>query len=119
VYKRRQPIDEPQPTPASTPDPSLEVTHHEESPSTSNPSLPQTEPTNLYLPIAIRKGIRTCTKHPLANYLSYHRLSPNHRGFLILLDAIIIPKLVEEDLKDLKWKEAMLEEMRALKKNHT
>ena len=35
------------------------------------------------------------------------------------MDAIVIPTSVEEALKNPKWKEAMLEEMRALNKNHT
>jgi len=35
------------------------------------------------------------------------------------LDAIVIPKSVEEAMKDQNWKETMLEEMRALNKNHT
>ena len=29
---------------------------------------------DLDVPIAIRKGVRNCTKHPIANYLSYQRL---------------------------------------------
>ena len=29
---------------------------------------------NLDIPIAIRKGVRTYTQHPLANFLSYHWL---------------------------------------------
>lgn len=35
------------------------------------------------------------------------------------MDAIVIPKSIEEALKDLKWKEAMLEKIRALNKNQT
>ena len=35
------------------------------------------------------------------------------------MDSIVIPKLVDEVLKDQNWKQVMLEEMRALKKNQT
>lgn len=88
-------------------------------PGETNTNQPELEFTNLDLPIAIRKGVRNCTKHPLAKFVSYHRLSPTHISFLTSLDSIVIPKSVEEALKDPNWKEAMLEEMRALHKNQT
>ena len=56
--------------------------------------------TDLDIPIAIRKGVRRCTQHPLASYLSYHRLSSRHKSFLTSLDSTVIPKSVEEALKD-------------------
>ena len=28
------------------------------------------------IPIALRKGTRSCTKHPICNYVSYENLSP-------------------------------------------
>ena len=31
---------------------------------------------DLDVPIALRKGVQTCTKHSIAKYVSYHRLSP-------------------------------------------
>jgi len=63
--------------------------------------------TDLDIPIAIRKGVRRCTQHPLANYLSYHKLSPRHRSFLTALDTIVIPNSKEKALKDKKWELAM------------
>ena len=88
-------------------------------PGETNTNQLELEFTDMDLPIAIRKGVRNCTKHPLANFLSYHHLSPTHKSFLTSLDSIVIPKSVEEALKDPNWKEAMLEEMRAWHKNQT
>lgn len=117
VYKRRQHISTQQPIQSSIPCPALEPTSSEDDAPAKCSPCP--EPTDLDLPIALRKGIRSCTQHPMSNYLSYHCLSSTHRGFLSSLDAIVIPTSVEEALKNPKWKEAMLEEMRALNKNHT
>ena len=36
---------------------------------------------DLDLPIALRKGTRACTKHPIAKYISYSNLSDNYRAF--------------------------------------
>ena len=35
----------------------------------------------LDIPIAIRKGVRNCTKYPIAKYLSYQRLSRKYKAF--------------------------------------
>lgn len=115
VYKRRQPNDDLQSTPVAALNPRLEEHTFDE----QNISQIDSEFPDLDLPIALRKGVRTCTKHPVANFLSYHRLSPTYRSFITTLDASVIPKSVEEALKDPNWKEAMVEEMRALKKNQT
>ena len=34
------------------------------------------------LPIALRKGVRTCTQHPLSNFVSYKNISPQHCVFI-------------------------------------
>ena len=31
---------------------------------------------DLGIPIALRKGVISCTKHPISNYLGYSKLSP-------------------------------------------
>jgi len=56
--------------------------------------------TDLDLPIAVRKGIRSCTQYLVANFISYHRLSPKHKRFLSSLDSIVISKSVEEALQN-------------------
>jgi len=74
---------------------------------------------DLDLPIAVRKGVRSYTLHPLTDHLSYHCFSQNHKSFLTSLDSIVIPKSIEEALKDQNWKQVMQEEMNALNKNQT
>ena len=68
-------------------------------------------------PIALRKGIRSCTQHPLCNHLSYSNLSPCYRAFVTSLNQIQIPNSVQEALKMSQWKAATLEELRELEKN--
>ena len=42
-------------------------------------SSSQTE--QLDIPIALRKGTKTCTKHPISKFLSYAKLSPTYQAF--------------------------------------
>lgn len=53
---------------------------------------PSQVPINLNIPIAIRKETRTCTKHPLAKYLSYDKLSHKHRALLQILSLVCSKK---------------------------
>ena len=113
VFKRRpQPILDPQQPLNSFSNPGTE--NSDTSPSNSNPIY-----SDLDLPIALRKGTISCTQHPLANYISYHRLSPKYKSFLTTLSSIEIPKTVEDALKDRNWTKAMEEEMSALERNKT
>ncbi|KAL4030379.1 hypothetical protein IC575_008615 [Cucumis melo] len=47
---------------------------------------------SLDIPIALRKGTRSCTKHPICNYVSYDNLSPQFRASTANLVSTIIPK---------------------------
>ena len=78
-------------------------------------------------PIAVRKPTRSSNipaylkdyKHDIFNFISYEFCNPSFQSFVASLDSVSIPtnwKLAKEDPK---WKEAMLEEMRALEKNRT
>ena len=49
------------------------------------------------LPIALRKGKRTCT-YPISSFVSYHQLSFPTYSFLTSLDSISIPNSVHEAL---------------------
>ena len=71
------------------------------------------------LTIALRKGTRSCTKHPIYNFLSYNSLSPSFQAFTSKLFCVTIPKDIQEALGVPEWREAVLEEMRALEKNKT
>ena len=74
---------------------------------------------DLDMPIAHRKGTRQCTKHLIANYLSYHRLSDNHKAFTSKIINPCIPKNIQEALNDLNWKLVVIEEINASKQNGT
>jgi len=58
-------------------------------------------------------------EHDIGNYVSYASLSPAYRAFVASLQSIMIPKDWKEANQDPKWREAMLEELRALEKNKT
>ncbi|MCR2848127.1 hypothetical protein, partial [Heyndrickxia coagulans] len=70
-------------------------------------------------PIALRKGKRTCTQHPIQEFIAYDNLSHNHHALVSTFDEIQIPKSIQEALKIPEWREAVEEEAKALKKNET
>ena len=84
---------------------------------TSNPSNPSllnhNFDTDLDIRRAICKGVRSCTKHPLSNFLSYHRLCHQYKAFTTHLSSDSVLKNVQEALGDPRWK------MKALYKNET
>ncbi|RVW63341.1 Retrovirus-related Pol polyprotein from transposon RE1 [Vitis vinifera] len=51
------------------------------------------------LPIALRKGVRRCTDHPIGNYVTYEGLSPSYRAFATSLDDTQVPNTIQEALK--------------------
>ncbi|CAN1800959.1 Retrovirus-related Pol polyprotein from transposon TNT 1-94, partial [Linum perenne] len=110
VYKRRQREVE---SAEITPDSSLQ----EEQVITE--AVSPTEESDLNIPIAIRKGVRDCTKHPINRHVGYECLSSNYQSFITSLDNVEIPKTIEEALKHPKWKQAVIDELEALQKNRT
>ena len=55
------------------------------------------------IPIALRKGVRSCTSHPISKFVSYEGLSPTYHAFVSAIDNVQIPKSIEEALKDSGW----------------
>ena len=51
------------------------------------------------LPIALRKGVRRCTDHPIGNYVTYEGLSPSYRAFATSLDDTQVPNTIQEAFK--------------------
>ncbi|EOY17116.1 Cysteine-rich RLK (RECEPTOR-like protein kinase) 8 [Theobroma cacao] len=86
---------------------------------TSNLPQVETQPNEWDIPIALRKGVRSCTQHPISNYLSYSQLSGAFRALTEKIEGDEIPKNVQEAFEKPEWRAAVLEEMRALKKNET
>ncbi|WKA11938.1 hypothetical protein VitviT2T_029385 [Vitis vinifera] len=73
----------------------------------------------LNMPIAWRKGVRSCTQHPIGNFISYDKLSPTFRAFTSSITEIQVPQNIQEAFKYPKWKATVDEEVRALEKNGT
>ena len=81
--------------------------------------FPSNNQSDLNIPIALRKGIRSCTHHPISKFISYSKLSSPFRAFTSSLSDVVIPRNIEEALDSPQWKAAVFEEIRALKKNET
>lgn len=77
------------------------------------------EDDDLDLSIAIRKGVRACTKHPISIYLTYSQLLGSYRAFISKVGEIQVPRTILEALQDPQWKMAVIGEMKALKENGT
>lgn len=84
----------------------------------NNPSSHSPLHDDLDLPIVHKKGVRTCIQHPMSNFVSYDSLSPSFCSFSVALSFVSILHSVFEALVQLKWKNAMVEEMKALEKKH-
>ena len=79
--------------------------------------------------IALRRTTRTTAGIPekrygfnvndIGNYVSYEALSPAYKAFVASLQTVSIPKDWKIAKQDPKWREAMIEELEALKKNKT
>uniref|UniRef100_A0A2N9IYX8 CCHC-type domain-containing protein n=1 Tax=Fagus sylvatica TaxID=28930 RepID=A0A2N9IYX8_FAGSY len=59
------------------------------------------------------------TAHPLSAFLSYSRFSPSHLTFLHALTSSVEPSCYSTALRHSHWREAMSNELRALKANST
>ena len=71
------------------------------------------------MPVALRKGVRSCTQHPISNFISYDRLSSKYHAFVTNLSNIEIPRSIREALENPDWGQAVDDEIRVLKKNGT
>lgn len=47
---------------------------------------------DINLPIGIKKGTRSCTTHPISNYISYNFLPSSYRSFVSSLSTQTIAK---------------------------
>ncbi|KAJ9678523.1 hypothetical protein PVL29_020646 [Vitis rotundifolia] len=85
------------------------------------PAFSSSDPSSdLDLPIRLRKSKRQCkSTYSIANFVSYDHLSSSSSVFLASIDSISTLKTVTEALNHPSWKNAMLEEIRALEDNLT
>ena len=77
------------------------------------------DPEEMGWPIALRKGVRSCTQHPIQKFVSYGNLSAKMQSFVINTAQVIIPHTFQQTMTDHNWKLAAEEELRALKENKT
>ena len=83
-------------------------------------STPVTLPSDdLHLPIALRKGKRSCTLHPISHFISYGNFHPTYHAFSLSLTTELIPKSHLEAIKLPHWKVSMDLEYEALVKRRT
>ncbi|KAK8287767.1 hypothetical protein V6Z12_D07G079900 [Gossypium hirsutum] len=64
----------------------------------SETEVPPSSP-SIYLPIAVRKGTRSWTQHPISRFVSYGNLSKSYKAFVTNVDSVKIPKNIEEALE--------------------
>ena len=74
---------------------------------------------DLDFPIALRKGVRSCTKHPIQNFVSYNELSPSYRAFAMKITEVKVPTTIHEALSQSDWRKAIFYEISALEKTGT
>ncbi|RDX78941.1 hypothetical protein CR513_40699, partial [Mucuna pruriens] len=71
------------------------------------------------MPIALRKGKRSCLKYLISQFVHIDHLFVQHQSFIAAIDAIKTPRSVHKALKDENWVQVMKKEMEALEKNST
>jgi hypothetical protein len=69
--------------------------------------------------VAVRKPIRSCSKHPISNFIPCSNLSSSFFAFTFKLSSLEIPKNIHDALEVPKWRGVVLEEMKVLEKNKT
>ena len=74
---------------------------------------------DLDVPITFHKGVISCTTHPIVDFVSYERLSPQFRAFTTNLSKVDIPRDIHEALQHPNEKVVVHEEIKALEKNGT
>ena len=61
----------------------------------------ETEKYLYYLDVlAVRKGTRTCTQHPISKFLGYGHLSKSMKGLMTQLSTTKIPNTFDEAWQD-------------------
>lgn len=69
--------------------------------------------------VAIRKHVRSYTKHPMSNFISYSNLYSFLSAFTSKSFNVEIPKSLQVALETPKWRRIVFEEMKAFEKNKT
>ncbi|KAL6278328.1 hypothetical protein ACE6H2_021929 [Prunus campanulata] len=70
-------------------------------------------------PIRLQDYVTYNAKHPITNFVSYHKLSPRHAAFLSAISSAHDPQSFQEANLQEVWRKAMKEELQALDDNNT
>ena len=70
----------------------IEVHPGNTSPTLAVADIPKFENIDLDLPIAVRKGVRSCTQHLIGKYVFYDNLSQGYKAFVTAIDNVKIPR---------------------------
>ena len=105
--------------PTSSPDECPESSPSPESPGNSDHNAPIPKFSDLDVPIANKRRVRSCTQHPITNHVSYSNLSSTNKVFLSKVSSMSLPTHFQDALSIPEWKYGMMEEMRALSKSST
>ncbi|KAK1406643.1 hypothetical protein QVD17_42133 [Tagetes erecta] len=62
---------------------------------------------------------QSSTVHPLAQFISYDKFTNKHKAFLASITTNKVPKHFNQAAQDMKWREAMKKEIKALEENET
>lgn len=77
------------------------------------------ESDDLNILVALRKGKRSCTMHPISNFVSYDKLSPKYKAFALSVSEIQVPRNFQKAISKKEWANAVREEVNALQKSKT
>ncbi|KAM2944179.1 hypothetical protein COP2_027257 [Malus domestica] len=92
----------------------------EESSEESLPIIPRRNPTReRHPPARLQDFVTYKPKHPLSNYCSYQKLSPNYIAYLSNISAHEEPQSFQEANQSQVWQQAMQDELHALDQHKT
>ncbi|KAM2573952.1 hypothetical protein TB2_005960 [Malus domestica] len=101
-------------------DETLRSIHPEESSEESLPIIPRRNPTReRHPPARLQDFVTYKPKHPLSNYCSYQKLSPNYTAYLSNISAHEEPQSFQEANQSQVWQQAMQDELHALDQHKT
>ena len=63
--------------------------------------------------------MRSCTSHPIYNFVFYEGLSPSFHAFVSNLNQVQVPRSIHKAVNIPEWKTTILEEIQTLEKNKT
>ena len=85
----------------------------------ADPTILDSTTSKLDMPIALRKGKRSSTAHPISNFMSYDKLHPAFHSFALSIYSESISKNYQKIIQIPHWKAAMDDEMEVLQSRGT